>query len=188
MISRESSQGEIIHAYYEDTRLIPQSLLTPLRPSRSLHLLTLDPLLEHLLLNLPLPKSLFPPGIAVSPTTPASKPRLLVLLHIPLLLIHSVDLLPLLLGLAVLLIALPFLARAPRTAGATADAHVHARRDGKAKGLADLGEVELVDVEDLLERVRRVGLEVRPVAVLGGLVEEVVLLQELLELNNTPPY
>jgi hypothetical protein len=63
-----------------------------------------------------------------------------------------------------------------------ADRQVDGGRDLEAKGLCDLCEVEVVDVEDLFERVGRVGLQVGAEAVLGGLVEVVILRDELLEL------
>ena len=53
---------------------------------------------------------------------------------------------------------------------ACANGDVYLGRDGEAKCLGDLGEVELVDIVNALERVRPVRLDVRAVAFLGGLV------------------
>jgi hypothetical protein len=60
---------------------------------------------------------------------------------------------------------------------------INPRRLREAKALGDLGEVELVDVEDGAQAVAGVGVEVGPVALLGALVEVVVLADQLLELR-----
>jgi hypothetical protein len=66
--------------------------------------------------------------------------------------------------------------------GTPADVDVDGRRGGETERLGDLGEVELRDVEDGLERVGGVRLDVGAEAVASALGEVVVLGDELLEL------
>ena len=66
--------------------------------------------------------------------------------------------------------------------GAPADVDVDGRRGGETERLGDLGEVELRDVEDGLERVGGVRLDVGAEAVASALRQVVVLGDELLEL------
>lgn len=51
------------------------------------------------------------------------------------------------------------------------DRQVHPRRCCEAKTKGNFGEIKLVDVEDVALAVGSVGLQIRPVSVLGGTVE-----------------
>lgn len=66
-------------------------------------------------------------------------------------------------------------------APARAHRDVHPWRHREPEALGHLGQVQLVDVEHRAQRVARVRVQVAAVAVLGALVEVVVLRDELLE-------
>lgn len=71
----------------------------------------------------------------------------------------------------------------PLSAHGAAQRNVHARRRWEAEALANLGEVELVDVVDGAQAVGGVRVQVRLEGVLGALLQVVVLADELLELR-----
>lgn len=62
------------------------------------------------------------------------------------------------------------------------DGDVDLWRHSETKCLANLGEVELVDIKDLFERVRRIGLKVRPVSIPRRGIEVMVLRNQALQL------
>ena len=62
------------------------------------------------------------------------------------------------------------------------DRQVHPRRCCEAEAESNLGEIKLVDVEDVALAVRRVSLQIRPISVLGGTVKVEVAFDEFHEL------
>lgn len=64
---------------------------------------------------------------------------------------------------------------------ARAHSNIHPRRRREAKALCHLGQIQLIHVKHGAQRVRRVRVQIGTVAVLGALVEVVVLVDELLE-------
>lgn len=64
------------------------------------------------------------------------------------------------------------------------DTEIDGGRSEEAEGLADLEEVDGVDVEDCLQLVRVVRPHVALVSLLGRHVQEIVLRHQLLQLNK----
>jgi hypothetical protein len=84
-----------------------------------------------------------------------------------------------LIGFAILLhliVTFPFNAASSRATLSATNTNVHTRRNSKSECLPDLSEVELIHVEYLFERVRRICLEICSIAVFCRLMQKVVLL------------
>lgn len=129
------------------------------------------------------PASTPEPGRAARPLTTHVGPLFLLALVPSHRLRHTLVLL-LIIILVVILVRrrlprLPLLGRLQRRP----DRNVDLGRNREPKALSNLDQIQRVDVENLLERVARVRLEVRPEPITSRLVEEIVLGNELLKLT-----
>ncbi len=75
-----------------------------------------------------------------------------------------------------LIVTFPFNPASSRATLSAANTNVHTRRNSKSECLPDLSKVELIHIEYLFERVRRICLEICSIAVLCRLMQKVVLL------------
>jgi hypothetical protein len=111
----------------------------------------------HFPLNLSLPQPLHSSfSVIFPPWLPYGLFRFAILLH--------------------LIVTFPFNAASSRATLSATNTNVHTRRNCKSECLPDLSEVELIHVEYLFERVRRICLEICSIAVFCRLMQKVVLL------------
>jgi hypothetical protein len=75
-----------------------------------------------------------------------------------------------------LIVTFPFNAASSHATLSATNTNVHTRWNSKSECLPDLSEVELIHIEYLFERVRRICLEICSIAVFCRLMQKVVLL------------